>query len=402
MKNRQALLKFMCIIMLVLAAMVGTGYYHINDENGFKFSGHKVEAALNGQPLQLNTVLEDSARGTELPSFDAVTMAQPDLGSAKIEVAEAFPINIERNQDVQEQRDGEDGLTESSDNLAAVDTGKVRESASGGSGNAPDLESVHVSSKENSEKSTEEERNEDQPAAAPASAVVSETLVDTKEQEVISSPVSYSWGSSRNYTFRIEVNLVNNGSSTARNVRVDVPLIQDNSPYQTTALRSVNYNQVSTSGRMSSFNLGDIAAGQSKTIIADFDVTLRSVSINSTNDTIEKARQAFNQYAGSGNCRTLARAFISRCREMGIEAREVVGFARPAHGAMTSGCLQGTRHSWAEFYVDGLGWVPADLTFQYFAQLPHTSHIIEGYNDQSIRINFTGGNISANWRNSVL
>jgi len=145
-----------------------------------------------------------------------------------------------------------------------------------------------------------------------------------------------------------------------------------------------------------------MAPGETKTIVADFDIRVLPVSINSTNETVEKARQAYNQYAGSGNCRTLALGFIGKAREMGVEAREVVGFARPQRGAMTSGSLAGARHSWAEFYVDGLGWVPVDLTFQYFGEFPNTSHIVESYGDQSITVNYSGGSLSASWSNLIL
>jgi transglutaminase-like putative cysteine protease len=69
---------------------------------------------------------------------------------------------------------------------------------------------------------------------------------------------------------------------------------------------------------------------------------------------------------------------------------------------MTSGSLQGSRHSWAEFYVDGLGWVPVDLTFQYFGAFPHTSHVVESYGDQSIKVNYSGGSLGASWSNSIL
>jgi len=265
-----------------------------------------------------------------------------------------------------------------------------------------------VEQKEEEKKSEQHpfETKTDQPAAVPAPAVETDTLEvkieEVPQKEVVVAPVTYSWGSSGSYTFRMEVKVKNNGNETSRNVRVALPLLENRSPYQTTSLKSVNYSIGSTSGRVSTFNLGDISPGETKTIIADFDVTVRTVSINSTNETVEKARQAYNQYAGSGNCRTLARGFISKCRELGVEAREVIGFARPQRGPMTSGSLQGTRHSWAEFYVEGLGWVPVDLTFKYFGSFPHPSHIVESYSDQSLKVNFTGGSLSASWSNSIL
>ncbi|OPL10264.1 MAG: hypothetical protein AVO34_11410 [Firmicutes bacterium ML8_F2] len=239
------------------------------------------------------------------------------------------------------------------------------------------------------------------PSAVP-SAADENAAVEEEVTAKVESPVSYRWGASKNYTFRMEVRLTNSGSDTAKNVRVAVPMLENSSPYQTTSLKSVNYSAVSSSGRVSTFNVGDIGPGQSKTITAEFNINVKTVSINSSNETVEKARKAYEKYAGSGNCRTLARGFISECQAIGIKAREVVGFARPQRGAMTAGSLQGCRHSWAEFYVDGVGWIPVDLTFKYFGELPHTSHVIESYGDKSLQVNFTGGKLSASWSNAIL
>jgi hypothetical protein len=200
----------------------------------------------------------------------------------------------------------------------------------------------------------------------------------------------------------VEVVVTNKGSEVSEGVTVHLPMLENSSPYQSTSLQSTSYSIESTSGRVSTFNIGNLEPGESKSIIADYSITVRPVSVKSTNDTIEKARQAYNQFAGSGNCYKLASGFVSRCKEMGLKARVVNGFARPQSGDMTAGSLQGYRHSWAEFYVDGLGWVPVDLTFRYFAGLPYASHIVETYKDQSIKINFTGGDLSVSWLNSVL
>lgn len=238
------------------------------------------------------------------------------------------------------------------------------------------------------------------PAAKP---LVSEMVaVEVDEPKLTAVPVSYSWKSSANYLFRMEVKVTNNGSEIARGVNVSVPLLENNSPYQATSLKTVNYDPVAASGRVSTFNVGDIAPGETITIVADFDINVRTILLNSSNETIERARKIFDQYAGPGNCRDLALAFISKCREQGITAREVIGFARTQRGAMTSGSLQGARHSWAEFYVDGLGWIPVDLTFQYFGSFPHTSHVVESYSDQSLKVTYTGGNLNASWSNTIM
>lgn len=238
------------------------------------------------------------------------------------------------------------------------------------------------------------------PAAQPV--VIKTPTAAVEAPPHTAAPVTYNWGRSASYLFRMEVKVSNNGSETARNVNVSVPLLENSSPYQVTSLKSVNFDLVSSSGRVSTFYLGDIAPGETKTIVADFDIDVRSFSLNSSNETLEQARRIFEQYAGPGNCRDLALAFISECREQGITAREVIGFARTQRGAMTAGSLQGSRHSWAEVKVEGLGWVPVDLTFQYFGAFPHTSHIVESYSDQSVRITHTGGSLSASWSNAVM
>lgn len=246
-----------------------------------------------------------------------------------------------------------------------------------------------------------EEKAVEQLAAVPVVVEIEALVIDS---EVVRStePVSYTWGTSNNYIFRIEVEVTNSGAETSRNVMVSVPLLENSSPYQTTTLKSVNYEIVSSTGRVSTVNLGDLVPGETKTITADFTISVRTVTINSSNETVEKARLAFEKHVGSGNCRDLARAFISELNNQGITAREVIGFARPQYGVMASGSLQGCRHSWAEFYVDGLGWVPVDLTFKYFGTFPQTSHIVESYSDQPINVNYTGGSLNASWSNSVL
>lgn len=218
-------------------------------------------------------------------------------------------------------------------------------------------------------------------------------------------PVAYVWGSPHVFSFRTEVRVANNGSEVAANVWVDLPLLENGSPYQTTTLTATNYEIAYATGRVAGFGIGDLQPGEIKTVIADYTVTVRPVLISSTNETVEKAMQAYSRYAGSGsgngNCRTLASGFVERCRELGVTARLVNGFARAQKGNMTPGSLEGSRHSWAEFYVEGLGWVPVDLTFQYFGTFPHASHVIETYADESVRVYHRGGSLNVVWRNSI-
>ena len=58
---------------------------------------------------------------------------------------------------------------------------------------------------------------------------------------------------------------------------------------------------------------------------------------------------------GEGECGDFAALFIALSRAKGIPARPVVGYWA------ISGINQ--THVWAEFYLEGLGWIPVDPTF---------------------------------------
>lgn len=215
-------------------------------------------------------------------------------------------------------------------------------------------------------------------------------------------PVAYRWGAPHRVSFRTEVKLTNSGNEAAEYLWVDLPLLENSSPYQSNTLQGTNYAIDSREGRVASFFIGDLAPGETKKVAVDYLVTIRPVSLSSSNDTVEKARQAYRQYARSGNCRALATGFVGRCRELGVTARLVNGFTRSQRALLAPGSLKGCRHSWAEFYVDGLGWVPVDLTFGYFADFPIASHLVESYDDQSVRVNYLGGKVEAIWENMIL
>ena len=63
-----------------------------------------------------------------------------------------------------------------------------------------------------------------------------------------------------------------------------------------------------------------------------------------------------------GNATDIAAVFVALCRAEGIPARTVLGFKLPE-----SGYAIGLRayHSWAEFYLQGVGWVPVDPAEAY-------------------------------------
>lgn len=60
----------------------------------------------------------------------------------------------------------------------------------------------------------------------------------------------------------------------------------------------------------------------------------------------------------SGDCGEFSLLFISLCRSIGLPARFVSGM-----WAISSPDTE--FHAWAEFYVDGVGWIPADCTVAY-------------------------------------
>jgi len=387
------------ICLTVLALLTAAGFALISGEDGAVIVSSKVEAVLNGASAQAEPESDKQSHEQAAETEESFAKGEDDSkDDTSGKDSDSSGDGVEQLENVSEDSNQDEANAEVEDEKPEEESNKSGQESDDGS-TGKQTQSLPVGT------------NQEDPDAAPQTEAAVEAVEavepqeeETPEPEPEPEPepsVSYSWGGTSNYTFRMEVDVTNNGSNTSRNVRVSVPLLENNSPYQTTTLRSVNYSSVSTSGRVHTFNIGDLSPGQTKTIVAEFDIAVRTVSINSSNETVEKARKAYEEYAGSGNCRTLARGFINKSRELGIQAREVIGFARSQRGPMTPGSLAGTRHSWAEFYVEGSGWFPVDLTFQYFGELPHPSHVVESYSDQSIRVNYTGGSLSATWSNAI-
>ena len=63
--------------------------------------------------------------------------------------------------------------------------------------------------------------------------------------------------------------------------------------------------------------------------------------------------------AKKGNCTDFHSLFISMARSQGIPARFEIGFPLPAdmHSAEIAG-----YHCWSDFYIDGKGWIPVDIS----------------------------------------
>ena len=112
-----------------------------------------------------------------------------------------------------------------------------------------------------------------------------------------------------------------------------------------------------------------------------------------------------------GVCEDYAALFVALCRAAEIPARQVNGYTDP-HGCGLSWklapaetlSLKGCRHSWSEFYLDGIGWLPADPTMNindtrltYFASLPWAGYLAQNYADQPLQVRFQGGKLAVTW-----
>lgn len=64
----------------------------------------------------------------------------------------------------------------------------------------------------------------------------------------------------------------------------------------------------------------------------------------------------------AGNCNDIHALFISLCRSRGIPARLVLGQALETPAGGEEACDLCGYHCWAEFFVAGHGWLPADAS----------------------------------------
>jgi len=89
--------------------------------------------------------------------------------------------------------------------------------------------------------------------------------------------------------------------------------------------------------------------------------------------------------ARRGNCTDFHAIFIGYCRALGIPARFAIGFPLPADRG--AGQIGG-YHCWAEFYAEGIGWVPVDASEA--AKDPARREYFFGAHDEN-RVEFTKG-----------
>ena len=89
--------------------------------------------------------------------------------------------------------------------------------------------------------------------------------------------------------------------------------------------------------------------------------------------------------AKRGNCTDFHSLFIGMLRAAGIPAKFEIGFPIPAD--KTSGDIGG-YHCWAEFFIDGVGWVPVDASEAW--KHPELHDYFFGAHDAN-RVQFTTG-----------
>ena len=64
---------------------------------------------------------------------------------------------------------------------------------------------------------------------------------------------------------------------------------------------------------------------------------------------------------GVGNCTDYHSYFISLCRTLNIPSRFHIGFSIPNKESESEGKIAG-YHCWADYYIDGEGWAPVDIS----------------------------------------
>jgi transglutaminase-like putative cysteine protease len=90
-----------------------------------------------------------------------------------------------------------------------------------------------------------------------------------------------------------------------------------------------------------------------------YDYVLATMRYDKTGEGWGRGDAIWACTAKRGNCTDFHSLFIGMMRSSGIPARFEIGFPLPE--GKTEGDIPG-YHCWAEFYLDGLGWVPVDAS----------------------------------------
>lgn len=112
---------------------------------------------------------------------------------------------------------------------------------------------------------------------------------------------------------------------------------------------------------------------------------------------------------GSGCCEEYASLFVAVCRASGVPARVVNGYASDRDELAEDENpinMSGRRHQWAEFYLDGKGWIPVDPTLsndsnQVFGGLPTGCYVAENYGDHKVTGKYRGGKLAIQFQDQV-
>lgn len=113
--------------------------------------------------------------------------------------------------------------------------------------------------------------------------------------------------------------------------------------------------------------------------------------------------------AGAGICEEYASLFVAILRAAGVPARIVNGFASDSKALSEYNGPSGVnsrRHQWAEFYVEGEGWIPVDPTLAnsnktLFGELPAGHYLVQNYGDNPVRVRHAGGQIGGSFEYRV-
>ena len=89
-----------------------------------------------------------------------------------------------------------------------------------------------------------------------------------------------------------------------------------------------------------------------------------------------------------GNCTDFHSLFLGMCRSVGIPARFVIGFPLPTDREKLNEIEIPGYHCWAEFYIEGVGWLPIDASEAF--KHPDKKEFFFGNLDAN-RIQFTVG-----------
>lgn len=163
----------------------------------------------------------------------------------------------------------------------------------------------------------------------------------------------------RTIIFRSEVTVENTGALDLK-VTVKIPMLECDSPYQTTELISDFQDDF------------DLKVGETVTLAREYLIKSFRSNYDPENQIVKQAEMLYdeNKYNDIGeNCHKISSEYAALLKANGIQARVVTGYIYAV------GDLSGCRHSWVEFYAGK--WIPVDLKYRLFGQV---DYIVETYN----------------------